>query len=344
LAECGQLSEALNISSDTGWPRGIELDRLPDETQADFEKRWNAHLEKLLDTPARRTPVEALHQAAIRALERGHFGEADKLIQHARSHYRDHVYLATAHARLLVETGRTEEAVRFLFELEKELTGRENAVVEGALFEALLEVFRLCCKPTGTKKMNDQWSERIVQLPQPIFDGEFRREHYLHPQLARLVTQNAKAYWYGACGQIPRERKNTDIVVAALRDLGTPAALNLSARILASYCQWDDVSIFTDKACKDSKDRQTQIRSWNTKARILLDHAAAGDSSALEKAGKALAQSEDLDSGNSYTMLLRAEWLERSGFSGKAAEVRLEADQLRKIQPCTAPDFLDSFF
>jgi hypothetical protein len=326
LAELGRLDEALGLPRATGRPRGIELDRRPDEAQDQFEQRWDEHVRQLLGAPADETPVEALHQAAIRALERGHLAAAQQLIRHARSHYRDHVYLATAHARLLVEAGRAEEAVRFLFDLEDELTGRDNEVVEGALFDALLELFR-----HNQAAMLASWRERLGQLPQPIFDINFRREHYLPSQRARLVTQNAKAYWYGACGQLTHPRTNQ--VITELAQLDTPPALNLAARILAEHQRWNDALARLQRALALVQDPQTRIRTWNTQARILLDQAANGEPSALARADQALQVSKGLDRGNTYTMLLRAEWLERSGDSSRAAQVRKQAEALRRIEP-----------
>jgi predicted negative regulator of RcsB-dependent stress response len=331
LAESGQFAQAAKVATAAGqrW-RSVQLQPLPGETPGAYDTRWSNHVQQLLHQPASQTPVEALHQAAIRALERGHFDTAHKLLEHATGHYRDNVHLAVARARLLVETGQPDEAVRLLLSVEEELTGQDNIVVQGALYDALLEEFR-----KRRDAMSNDWRQRLERMPQPIFDRNFRKEHYLPSQLVRLLTLEAKAFWYGALTQ-SGDRDAMPAVVDSLRETKNPAALNLAARILATREAWTDALQKVDHALKAAPDPQSRIRTLNTKARILLDCAAAGASCGfdpLKGADQALQVSEGLDAGNTYTMLLRAEWLERSGDRNRAAQVRNQAEALRRIEP-----------
>ena len=319
LAELGRFDDALKIPTVGDRPRGVQLNRQDAEKQDDYERRWSNHVEGLLGKPAREIPVEALHQAAQRALERGRFAEAQKLLEHARSHYRDNVHLAVAWARLLVESGRAEEAVRYLWDLERNLTGRDNLVVEGALYDALLELRR------QDASLIADWKDRLRQIPDPIFDSSLRREHYLPSQYARLITLAAKAYRSGALAGVEVSQTNTAELLARLTELEVPAALNLAAQILADQSSYEDALTKLDRAIELAVDPQTKIRTFNTRARILLDQGR------LHEAGKELDESERLDAGNSYTMLLRAEWHQRCGQQGEAAKLRQRAEELRRV-------------
>jgi len=321
LAELGRVDQALQLQGKTSMPRGFQLDRLALETQSQFEQRWASHVQLLLGAPAERTPAEALHQMAIRALERGHLATAHNLIEHARSHYRDNVYLATAHARLLVEAGRCDEAVRFLLDLRDQLTGKQHLVVQGALADALLELWR--SKNGSISNERKQKLDSILMM----LEKRLREENYLPSQWARVKTLLAKAWWYGAWGQ----DKTLNPVIAELSNLNSAPALALAARILAANCAIDDALDKLSRAFNHAADPQTRIRLYNTKARILLDRAAAGDVLYLSAVDCALKESEALDEGNSYTMLLRAEWCEGRGGLARAQNLKQKAGCLRKI-------------
>ena len=328
LAESGEfeLAARITMAASHRW-RGIQLQRLPGETQDAFEQRWNDHVRQLLEKPASATPVEAFHQAIIRALERDHFQTASQLLEHATRHYRDNVHLAVARARLRVETGQPDQAIEWLRSVQKELTGQDNVVVQGALDDARLERFK-----------NDP--QRPPELSSPIFSRNFRKEHYLLAQQVRLLTLWAKAFWYGASPESPEPGTMGAVsglpgLLGQLSQIANPAALNLAARILAAHKHWNDAIDKVDDALGAAQDPQSKVRTLNTKARILLNYAAAGVSSGvnpLAAADEALQESEKLDAGNTYTMLLRAEWLEREGRILEAKTLRQQADGLRQVR------------
>ncbi len=115
--------------------------------------------------------------------------------------------------------------------------------------------------------------------------------------------------------------------------LNSPPALNLAAQILASKGCFRDALEKLNRATNLAADPQTRIRTFNTRARILLDWAAQGGADACQQADVALGVSEELDAGNSYTMLLRAEWYERCHSPDKARKLRSKAENLRRVSP-----------
>lgn len=162
-----------------GWVGRLDLDKVTGD-------KWHAYVAQLVE-PESAPRAEELQQAAARALERGHFADAKRLLDRGLSIAPDNAYLAATHARLLHEQGRYSDAAKELEAILDDLVGDEHAVLRAAWVDSRLEAFRA----------GQSGGSRIHWIPKAM-EGQPKKEELSLSSWFHLVALEAKAYWYDA--------------------------------------------------------------------------------------------------------------------------------------------------
>jgi len=258
---------------------------------------WRSYIDSLLD-PSRRVAPSALVQAANRALERGMFEDAEKLVGRGLTEAPDNIFLRTVEARLFHEQGNFQEALRCFDTIFEELANkREAEVIWVTRLESALEQFRA----TG------QASVLPDHRPHPLQGKPPKQDHTLNYHLYLLAAE-AKLYWYGAENSNLNYSQDlsslANVLVAAVDH---PFLRSLAARILAD----DRVRDFAKArahldAVLQQATGQARIRALNLLASIWEREAAYKTGmeacDCRRKAIKALEESLAIDRENTFTL------------------------------------------
>ncbi len=256
---------------------------------------WRSYIGSLLDRSQRVSPA-ALQQAATRAIERGFFDDAEKLLKRGLAEAPDNIFLRTTEARLFHERGRFEEALRCFDTIFAELAdAREAEAVWLTRLESALERFR----ETGNPNVLP------VHRPHPLRGTPPKDDRTLHYRLYLLAAE-AKLYWYGAetCNYSSDLRALANALLA-VEDV--PFLRNLAARILADdrVRDWEKARQHVQAALQNATGQQ-RLRSLDLLASIWEKQAKVADESQAnlcrQNAINALMESLKIDPENTFTL------------------------------------------
>jgi hypothetical protein len=256
---------------------------------------WRSYIDSLLD-PSRRVAPAALVQAAGRALDRGLFEDAKRLVSRGLEEAPDNVFIRTTEARLFHERGAFQEALHRLDTIFEELANkREAEVIWVTRLESALELFRA----TG------QASVLPDHRPHPLQGKPPKQDRALNYHLY-LMAAEAKLYWYGA--ENSRYSQNlASLANALIATIDHPFLRSLAARILADDRVRDfprarqHLSVVLEKVTGQARIRALNLLAsiWEREAAHKTDEEAH---KCRQQAIEALQESRKIDPENTFTL------------------------------------------